>query len=464
LQPRKAAQHVIAAFLPKAFRRPVGPTEVERFLVMYDRAAERGDPYEERVKLALKAILVSPDFLFRMEDRHPQPGIYPLGQYEIAARLSYFLWSTMPDESLLRLADQGRLQDPAVLTSQVERMLDDPRARTFTGTFIGQWLGTQEIGGRFMPILTETLSFYNAEVAADLKMQPVLLFDRIVGENRSVLELLNSDYTYLTRRLVRYYEMEGQVNQINDDDFHLVKLLDARRAGLLGMAGILGMTSHYRQTSPVLRGAWVLDTLLGTPVPPPPPDVPPLDTDDRAKSALTTRQKVLQHRADPSCAACHRLMDPIGFGLENFDWMGHWRDQESDGRPIDATGELPSGARFDGPVELRETLLQQKDEFVRQLASKVLGYALGRSLQDGDSCTVQRLVDALSKDGYRARTLIREVVLSLPFRNTQGGVVKATPMEGSKLNISSVISKSQDANAHKNGESADPTTVKPVKK
>jgi len=466
LQPRKAAQQALADFLPRAFRRPVEPAEVERFLALYDRAAQRSDPYEERVKLALKAVLVSPDFLFRMEDRKTPPGIYPLGQYEMASRLSYFLWSTMPDEALFRLAGQGRLQDPAVLTRQVERMLDDPRARTFVSTFVGQWLGTQEIGGRFMPILTETLSFYDAAIAADLKMQPVLLFDRIVGENRSVIDLLNADYTYLTARLVKFYQLEGPVKdaegqEVNDNQFHLVKWPDNRRAGLLGMAGILGMTSHYQQTSPVLRGAWVLDTLLGTPVPPPPPDVPPLETGDKAAAHLTVKQKVLQHRADPACSACHSLMDPIGFGLENFDWMGRWRDQEKDGAPLDATGELPSGARFDGPVELRAALLQQKDEFVRQLTGKALGYALGRSLQDGDSCTVQRIVDALARDNYAARTLIREVVLSLPFRNTQGGV-KAAPPEAPKVSLSSVISKTQDANGHNNGEAVAP--AKPPKR
>lgn len=457
LQARKAAQQAIAALLPKAFRRPVQPAEVQRFLAMYDRAAERVDPYEERVKLALKAVLVSPDFLFRMEQRKSQPGIYPLGQFELASRLSYFLWSTMPDEQLFRLAQQGRLQEPAVLAGQVERMLDDPRARMFVSAFIGQWLGTQEIGGRFMPVLTETLSYYTVDVAADLKMQPVLLFDRIVGENRSVLELLNADYTYLTRRLVSYYQWEGQVKDVPDNEFHLVKMPDSRRSGLLGMAGILGMTSHYRQSSPVLRGAWVLDTLLGTPVPPPPPDVPPLD-DGKSKAKMTVRQKVLEHRASQQCAACHRLMDPIGFGLENFDWMGQWRDQEKDGSPIDATGELPSGAKFSGPVELRDMLLRQKDDFVRQVTAKVFGYALGRSLQDGDSCTVQRIVDALGKDGYRARTLIREVVLSLQFRNTQGGAVQSAPVEGPKLNLTKVLSRTQDAQSHNNGEGV------PVKK
>jgi hypothetical protein len=378
----------------------------------------------------------------------------------MAARLSYFLWSTMPDEQLFRLADAGKLQDPKVLTAQVDRMLDDPRARGFVGTFTGQWLGTQEIGGRFMPLLTEIGSYYNADIASDLRTQAVLLMDRIVGENRSALELLNADYMYLTQRLVKFYQMEGQVRDINDNDFHLVKLPDARRAGVLGLAGVLGMTSHYEQTSPVLRGAWVLDTLLGTPVPPPPPNVPPLAAGDQVTTDLTTRQRVMQHRANPTCSACHRLMDPIGFGLENFDWMGRWRDKEADGKPIDATGELPSGDKFDGPVELRGTLLKHKDEFIRQLSGKVLGYALGRSLQDGDSCTIQRIVDAAASDNYRMRTLIREVVLSLPFRNTQGGLLNAIPIEAPKVNISAFTSRNQDAKAHDNGEKL-PSSPKP---
>jgi hypothetical protein len=422
---------------------------------MYDRAAERGDPYEERVKLALKAVLVSPDFLFRMEKRYSDPGIRPVGQYEMASRLAYFLWSTMPDETLLSLAREGRLQDQKVLAEQVERMLDDPRSRTFTATFIGQWLGTQEIGGRVMPLLTEIQSFYNQEIANDLKLQPVLLFDRIVGENRSVIELLNSDYAYLSERLMKYYGMEGQV-KLAGAGMQLAKLPDDRRAGLLGMAGILGMGSHYEQTSPVLRGAWVLDTLLGTPVPPPPPDVPPLEAGEGPAARLTTRERVLRHRADPACSACHQLMDPIGFGLENFDWMGRWRDTERDGRPVDASGELPSGEKFNGVSELRKVLLANKDGFVRQVTAKALGYALGRSLQDGDSCTVQRLVDAMAADGYRARTLIRGIVLSLPFRNTQGGVGNAPPMETPRLNITAVTAKTQDKSSHNNGEAAPP--------
>jgi len=265
-----------------------------------------------------------------------------------------------------------------------------------------------------------------------------------------VLDLLGSDYMYLTPRLVKFYQLEDEVKGVTGNQFQLVQMANQRRAGLLGLAGILGMGSHYEQTSPILRGAWVLDALLGTPVPPPPPDVPVLDPGDKVSAELTTRQIIMQHRENPTCAACHKLMDPIGFGLENFDWMGRWRDEERDGQPIDASGELPSGETFDGPAELRQTLLARKDAFTRHLTGKVLGYALGRSLQDGDSCTIQQIVDRLAADDYRARTLVREVVLSLPFRNTQGGLEKITAIEGPRLSLSAITALTQDAKSHDN--------------
>jgi len=423
LDGRRAAREILDAFLPRAFRRPVEPAEIDRFLTLYDRAAQRGDPWTERMKLALSAVLVHPDFLFHVERRETAPGIHPVGQYELASRLSYFLWSAPPDETLLRLAEQNRLQDAAVLAAQVERMLDSPRARAFSDAFVGQWLGTQDLGGRAAPLLTELQTYYTPDVAADLRAEPVLLFDHIMGENRSLLELLTADYTFLTERLVRFYQLEGKV-AVRGNDFQQVKWPDDRRGGVTEMGAVLALNSHYAQTSPTLRGAWILETLLGTPVPPPPPNVPPLDPNRKLKE-LSVREKLEQHRADPACAACHKLMDPIGFALENFDWMGRWRETESNGKPLDTAGTLPSGDSFHGPVELRQSLLNHKEEFLRLLSSKVLGYALGRGLQDGDSCTVQRLVDTIAKDNYRARRLIREVVLSVPFRNTQAGLPPA---------------------------------------
>jgi cytochrome c553 len=421
LEPRTGARRVLEKFLRKAYRRPVEPAETERFLALYDRAAERGDPYEESIKLALKGVLVSSPLLFRIEERSTGPVIRQLGQYDMASRLSYFLWSTLPDEELFRLAEQGRLQDPEILSRQVDRMLDDPQSRAFAGAFVGQWLGTQDIGGRAVPLLTELQHYYTPEVAAELRQEPVMLFHHLLTENRSLLELLTSNYTFMTARLAKFYQVEDKVNRLSDG-FQRVEWPDDRRAGVLGMASVLAMTSHYRQSSPVLRGAWVLDTLLGTAVPPPPPDVPPLEKAAKSEKGLSIKEILSRHRSDPSCTTCHHLMDPIGFGLENFDWMGRWRDEDQSGRPVDASGTLPSGERFNGPVELRQVLVNRKSDFLRHLSGKLLGFALGRGLQDGDQCTVQRLTDTLERDGYRARTLIREIVLSTPFRNTQGGV------------------------------------------
>jgi cytochrome c553 len=450
---RVTARMVLEQFLPKAFRRAVGAAEVDKFLALYDRAAERGDPFEERLKLALKAVLVYPDFLFRIEKKHAEPGIHALSQHELAARLSYFLWSAPPDETLQRLAEQNRLNDPKTLAAQVDRMLDHPRSRAFVSSFTGQWLGTQDIGGRVVPLLTEIQSYYTPEIAADLKQQPVLLLDRILTEDRSLIELLDGDYTHLTARLAKFYQIEDQVSPVpNDGQFHLVTWpKDGRRAGILGLAGVQAMSSRYQETSPVLRGAWVLETLLGTPVPPPPPDVPPLEEVGAGNGhKLSMREKLELHRASPACAACHRLMDPIGFGLENFDWMGRWRDTD-DGKPVNASGELPSGEKFNGVVELRAALLARKKQFVENLATRTLGYALGRSLQDGDSCTIQRVVQALEKNGYKGRSLIREIVLSVPFRNTQGGKVEIEPaITHRTLNISSLNATKQDAESHNN--------------
>jgi hypothetical protein len=359
-----------------------------------------------------------------------QDGLQPLGQYEMASRLSYFLWSTMPDDELLALAAENRLQKAEVLSAQVARMLDDPRSRAFAGSFIGQWLGAKDVGGRVMPLLTELQHYYTPEAAEDLRQQPELFLHYILSEDRSVLDLIDAPYTFLTQRLVRYYELDGRVEGVGPTGFHLVNWPDKRRAGVLGLASVLGMTSHYRQSSPVLRGAWVLNTLLGTAVPPPPPNVPPLP-DAKSEPDVTMRRMLAAHREAKACSACHNLMDPIGLGLENFDWMGRWRDSEANGEAVDASGSLPSGETFDGPVELRQVLLGRKDEFIRHLVGKMLGYALGRGLQDGDQCTIEGIASKLAADGYRARTLVREVVLSAPFRKQQTDV-EITELETSK--------------------------------
>ncbi len=429
VDPRAAARRLIAGLLPKAFRRPVSAAEIDKYMAMYDRVAQRDDPYEERVKLALKAVLVSPQFLFHLTPgSSEEPGLRPLGDHEVAARLSYFLWSTAPDDELRRVADLGQLLSPKSIAAQVDRLLDDPRSRAFANTFAGQWLGTKDLGGRVQPTISEVQDFYTPEVAADLREEPVVLFHHLFTANASLIDLLDGNYTFLNERLVRFYELEGKIPPVRGNLFQRVQWPDQQRAGLLGLGSVLAITSNFRQTNPVVRGAWVLENLLGVKVPSPPPDVPPLETEANRKLKLTTRQKLEKHRENPACAACHNLMDPMGFGLENFDGYGRWRDSEN-GLPVDASGVTPSGEKFNGAVELRQILVKRKAEFVRTLTGKVLGYALGRGLHDADHCTVQRIVAALEKDGYRARTLIREVALSVPFLNSQGGVtaVEAEP-------------------------------------
>jgi hypothetical protein len=418
VSPDFAARQLFRELMPRAYRRPLKSGELDRIYSLYERSARRGDPYIESLKYALKAVLVSPNFLFRIEEPPPKSGLGPISDWDLASRLSYFLWATMPDEQLVRLAAEGTLHQPDVLLRQVDRMLDDPRSRAFADAFVGQWLGTQEIGGRAMPLLTELQHFYTPEVAADLREQPQLFFHYLLVANRPVLDLLDAPYTFLTERLERYYELEGKV-ALNGAGFQKVDWPDSRRAGVLGLAGVLGMHSHYKQTSPVLRGAWVLETLLGTPVPPPPPDVPPLEAVSKPGKQLTVREMLAAHRENTACASCHNLMDPIGLGLENFDWMGRWRDTEANGTPVVASGRLPSGEEFNGPVELRAALLAKKEDFLRQIVTKTLGYALGRGQQDGDHCVVQGIMSKLERNNYETRTLIREIVLSAPFRYAQ---------------------------------------------
>ncbi|WP_238326015.1 DUF1592 domain-containing protein [Bryobacter aggregatus] len=417
IDPHGFARRLLAGFLAKAYRGPVEKSEVDRFYAIFNRAAERGGPYEESLKLALKGVLVSPRFLFRAEERANAKGMHPVSQYDMASRLSYFLWSTMPDEELLHLAAQNKLQDPAVLAEQVDRMIDHPRSRAFANAFVGQWLGTNEVGGRVVPLLTELQQYYTPEVAAQLREEPVMFFQHILNGGRSLLEILNGNYTFMTARLAKFYQVEDKVKTPLTDSFQRVEWPDERRAGVLGMASVLAMTSHYKMGSPVLRGAWVLDSLLGTPVPPPPPNIPTLEEAAKSEKGLSMRQILANHRANAACSSCHNLMDPIGYSLENFDWMGRWRDTETNGKALDVTGSLPSGEKFNGPVELRQVLVQRKEEFLRHVTNKMLGFALGRSLQDGDQCTVQRLVDHLEKQNYNARVLVREIVLSTPFRN-----------------------------------------------
>ncbi len=414
---RREADRLLRRFLRRAFRRPVDPGDTEPFLELYDRAVGRGDPFEEGVRMALKAVLVSPEFLYRAE-LAPSGGVpRPISGHELATRLSYFLWGSTPDAELLHLAESGRLQENSVLAGQVDRLLDHPRSKFFAETFMGQWLGTKDVGGRVAPTLNEIQHFYTPKIATDMRAEPVLLFQRMLAEDRSVLEFVTADYTFLTERLAQFIGMPGVAR---GNDFQLVSTTDGRRGGLLGLAAVQAMNSEYRRSSPILRGVWVLETLLGTTVPPPPPDIPALEAhEEDSPGGVTNRELVERHRAAPACASCHDVIDPIGFGLEHYDWLGRWRDVDGNGNPIDPSGVLPSGEEFTGLTGLRDVLVGRQGEVLRQVVRKLLGYALGRSLVDEDACAVETILASAKGSGYGARTIVRQIAMSVPFRNVQ---------------------------------------------
>jgi hypothetical protein len=408
--PREAARKVLDSFLPRAFRRPVTAKEIERYVGLFDSATKRGDSYEQSVKLALKGVLVSPSFLFLTETPPERPGVYRLDHYEVASHLSYFLWGTMPDAELLQLASQGKLHDNTVLRAQVQRMMRDPRARGLADGFAAQWLGIRPLGVTIRPD-AKAFPEFDRELAAAMREETLLLFNTIVHEDRSVLEILDADYSFVNERLAALYKIDG----IKGPQMQRVKLTDPLRGGVLGQASILAVTSFPHRTSPVLRGRWILEELLGTEVPPPPPDVPVLNERKKDDMALTIRQKLEKHRSKAECANCHSRMDPLGFGLENFDVLGRWRTEQA-GQPIDSVGVLPTGEKFNGPVELKKLLLEKRrSEFLRNLCRKLLGYALAREIRRVDMRVVTDCVQALEQGDFRMSRVMETIVTSYPF-------------------------------------------------
>jgi hypothetical protein len=407
--PHDAAREVISAFAYRAFRRPVESAEVERFLALFDRAQARGESYEVALRLPLKAILISPNFLFLAEPMPAEEGVYELGDYQIATRLSYFLWSSMPDDELLSLAGKGALHDENVLRAQVERMLRDPKSIALAQNFACQWLGITALGGATRPDASRFPQF-DDELAAAERQEVVLFFDSVIREDRSLLDLIDSNYTFVNQKLASLYGLP----RVRGGEMRRVELSTRDRGGVLGMAAMLTATSYPLRTSPVLRGKWVLEQLLGQRIPPPPPTTPQLPQDDRSTDGISFRQRLEMHRANPECASCHSRMDPIGFGLENFDAIGRWRTSSADG-PVDASGVLPDGRRFSGARELKAILLKDKDEFLANFSRKMLGYALGRELNKFDVCVLKDAGNALKGSDNRPSALIQTIVLSKPF-------------------------------------------------
>jgi hypothetical protein len=410
LSPRDAARQDIAAFARRAFRRPVNDAEVDRLLTLFDRAQGRGDSFAASIRLALKSILISPNFLFLVEPEQEADGIYQLADYPLASRLSYFLWSSMPDDELFKLAEAHRLGDPEVLRQQVRRMLQDPRSRALGENFGCQWLGITDLGTTVRPD-SRQFPMFDDDLAAAMHDEAVEFVNSVLRDDRSLIDLLDADYTFLNGKLARHYGLDG----IQGREMRKVTLSDRNRGGVLGLGAVLTATSYPLRTSPVLRGKWVLEQLLGERVPPPPPDAGKLPQDDKKVDGLSFRQRMERHRTQAECAACHQKMDPLGFGLENFDAIGRWRMTQR-GDPVDAGGELPSGEKFSGPSELRQVLLKRQDQFLGNFCRKMLGYALGRGLNRFDQCVVEDAMKGLKADGNKSSALIEAIVLSKPFR------------------------------------------------
>jgi len=412
---RAAAKTVARSLTRRAYRRPASDAELEVLLGVYDLATRNKLPYAAALRLMLKAVLVSPQFLFITPAGEPPPGqsIAPLDDYQLASRLSYLLWSTMPDAELSALADAGKLHEPAVLRAQVKRLLADARSRALFDGFGAQWLGLGDLDTRtFDPAKFPQMT---PALRAAMVDEARLFFDSIVRENRSVVGFVDSDYTFLNGTLAALYGMEKTVI---GPEMRRVKLKDANRGGILAMPGVLATTSFPNRTSAVKRGVWVLEQVLGEEVPPAPANVPALEKQDKKMvENLTLRQRTELHRTDAACANCHKILDPIGFGLENFDAIGRWRDKDDTGGKIDAAGELPGEKRFSSPRELKALIAARKEELARNLTRKLLAYALCRQLEGYDEIVVDQLMGTLAKDDYRMQTLITEIVTSYPFVN-----------------------------------------------
>jgi mono/diheme cytochrome c family protein len=410
---RAAARKVARSLARNAYRRPPSEEELDVLVGVFDLARENQRDYPAALALMLKAVLVSPQFLYITPAGEVAAAnkIVPLDDHQLASRLSYLLWSTMPDAELSALADSGKLHEPAILTAQVKRLLQDPRSRALFDGFGAQWLGLGELETKtFDPAKFPLMT---AEMRTAMYEEARLFFESIVRENRNVVGFVDSDYTFLNGTLAQLYGLEKTVT---GPAMRRVNLTDANRGGILGMPGILATTSFPDRTSAVKRGVWVLEQVLGDHVPPAPPNVPPLEKQDDAKVAnLTLRQRTELHRTDPSCANCHKILDPIGFGLENFDAIGRWREKDDSGGLVDATGELPGGKRFSSPKELKGIIAARQADLARNLTEKLLAYALCRQLEGYDEIVVDRLMETIAKDGFRMQSLITAIVTSYPF-------------------------------------------------
>ena len=425
--------------MERAYRRPVTDAEVAAKLQLVTLAQKQGDKFQEGIRLALQAILASPDFLFRLESDRPSAAVapvmnlapvvnaavaaaaHPVSDIELASRLSYFLWASMPDDELMRAAKEQGLRKPGVLEAQTRRMLADPKAHNLVDNWAAQWLQLRNLGRtKPDPVRFPTV---DDELLDAMRKETSMFMEAIIKEDRSILDVIDAPFTFVNGPLARHYGIKG----VDGEEFQRVTLDGEQRGGVLTQAAILTVSSYPTRTSPPVRGKWVLENLLGTPPPPPPPDVPAFKDSDIGTN-VSMRERLAEHRKNPSCSPCHNLMDPIGFGLENYDAVGAWRTM--DGKfPIETTGALPGGREFTGSKGLKDILRGQSDTFAHNVTEKLLTYSLGRGLERFDAPTVDGIVRQIATSNYKFSALVMEVVKSAPFQMRSGEVAQPAVMK-----------------------------------
>tara|TARA_R110001592_G_scaffold8105_2_gene44537 strand:- start:63860 stop:65827 length:1968 start_codon:yes stop_codon:yes gene_type:complete len=416
--PEKAAEEVLFPFASKAYRRLLKTEEKEKFIALFSTVyysrPEDPDPqkFNRSIAEVFKAVLISPSFLYKMEEEPLGPDPIALGDFELATRLSFFLWSSMPDDELFNLAMEGKLQAPGEIENQVKRMLNDPKSERFSESFVSQWLGINKLKDANAP-LADLVRFpeFTPSIREAMFKETTSFFHYVMTESKNFLDLINSDYSFLNEELATYYGIDG----VKGSDFKKVMLANNSRGGFLGLGSVQAVTSLPTRTSPVLRGKWVLEEILGTSPPPPPPDVAELPEDESLHEDLGLKALLEKHREDPACQSCHEKMDPLGLGLENFGADGKWRDSYGN-TPIDPTGVLTSGETFAGPAELKNLLMKEKDKFARNLSKKSLSFAIGRGTTFTDETAIRELSASLIENEFNPDKFITALVQSYPFR------------------------------------------------
>jgi len=411
------AEKILSNLARSAYRRPVNSEDIKPLLGLYEQGVKDGGTFESGIQMAIEGLLVSTEFLFRIESdpaNVAKNSVYPLSDLELASRLSFFLWSSIPDDELLKVAEQGKLRKPEILDQQIKRMLTDERSTTLVNNFAEQWLLLRNLPHTDKN--QELFPDFDENLRKDFQKETELFLGSIFREDRSILDMFRADYKFLNERLARHYD----IPDVYGNRFRRVSVTDENKQGLLAQGAVLAITSYPNRTSPVLRGKWVLENIMAAPPPPPPTVIPPLQESDDTGKVMSMRQAMEKHRANPVCAVCHNRMDPIGFGLENFNPIGQWRTEDA-GSPIDSSGMLPDGSSFQGPAQLQRALLSQSEVIASAFTQKLLTYALGRDLAHFDMTAVRKIVHATAPQDYRFSTIVSGIVNSVPFQMRRTG-------------------------------------------